>query len=262
MAWRLFRDAADEDYLLARISMRLRLHHQFYWSAQQALEKYLKCALILNGGNASSQGHDLKKLFDEIAEIAGGLIPTLFVPPNNFPKLSGVPNRGFEIFSEFVDRMNSEGSTNVRYRAYSIAPQNFDLHKLDELCFQIRRICIPLTLISGIKRKTYRELLFEDPDWQFEPNFGFMNFEWDKRRDEILPSLKWRNFAYYRTEANKNRTISVGRSVQNSPVYLTLKSFPALEAKEALEWLMSKTRMDSNDKTAIRGFLAKGSLGK
>ena len=47
-AIRCFRDTGDADYLAARMAMRARLAIPFLWSAEQAIEKYLKCILLLN----------------------------------------------------------------------------------------------------------------------------------------------------------------------------------------------------------------------
>ena len=62
----LYTDAADEDYSVARFSFRLGLGNQFGWSAQQAIEKYIKGALLLNGMNISELGHDLDRAFREV----------------------------------------------------------------------------------------------------------------------------------------------------------------------------------------------------
>ena len=48
-AWCLFGDSADEDYIIARAGFRRGLAHQFFWSAEQGVEKYTKYALLLNG---------------------------------------------------------------------------------------------------------------------------------------------------------------------------------------------------------------------
>ena len=60
-ATRSFRDMADRDYLAARLACRSDLIPQFLWSAQQAIEKYLKCILLLNRVPAKDVGHDIGK---------------------------------------------------------------------------------------------------------------------------------------------------------------------------------------------------------
>lgn len=61
-ATRSFRDMADEDYISARLAFRARLIPQFLWASLQAIEKYLKCMLVLNRIPAS-RGHDLGEIF-------------------------------------------------------------------------------------------------------------------------------------------------------------------------------------------------------
>lgn len=60
-ATRSFRDVADEDYISARLAFRARLIPQFLWASLQALEKYLKCMLVLNRIPAN-RGHDLGEI--------------------------------------------------------------------------------------------------------------------------------------------------------------------------------------------------------
>lgn len=48
----VFRKQADYDYISARANYRMRLRQQFLWSAQQAVEKYLKATLLFNGRSA------------------------------------------------------------------------------------------------------------------------------------------------------------------------------------------------------------------
>jgi len=45
-----FRDRADMDYVSARHLYRMGLMPPFLWSSQQAIEKYLKAAILFFGG--------------------------------------------------------------------------------------------------------------------------------------------------------------------------------------------------------------------
>src|SRR5688572_4958760 len=54
-AVRSFRDVADGDYIAARLSFRSQLIPQFLWQSLQAIEKYLKCILVLNRIKAPSR---------------------------------------------------------------------------------------------------------------------------------------------------------------------------------------------------------------
>lgn len=60
-ATRSFRDTGDGDYIAARLAYRAGLIPQFLWSSLQAIEKYLKCVLVLNRIPAQ-RGHDLAEI--------------------------------------------------------------------------------------------------------------------------------------------------------------------------------------------------------
>lgn len=60
-ATRSFRDTADGDYIAARLAYRAQLIPQFLWASLQAVEKYLKCVLVLNRVRAP-KGHDLAEI--------------------------------------------------------------------------------------------------------------------------------------------------------------------------------------------------------
>ncbi|MFL1806033.1 HEPN domain-containing protein [Plesiomonas shigelloides] len=63
-AIRSFRDTADCDYIAARLSFRAQLVPQFLWQSLQAIEKYIKCILVLNRVK-SPKSHNLSKLLSE-----------------------------------------------------------------------------------------------------------------------------------------------------------------------------------------------------
>jgi HEPN domain-containing protein len=65
-AIRSFRDMTDGDYVVARMAYRARFPPQFMWSALQAVEKYLKCMLVLNRVKATGLGHDLHKALSRV----------------------------------------------------------------------------------------------------------------------------------------------------------------------------------------------------
>lgn len=68
-AIRAFRDTADRDYLTARLACRADLIPQFLWSAQQAIEKYLKCILLLNRIPAKKVKHNINEALDLLAKL-------------------------------------------------------------------------------------------------------------------------------------------------------------------------------------------------
>lgn len=64
-AIRSFRDIGDGDYISARLAFRAQMIPQFLWSSLQAIEKYLKCVLVLNRIPAP-RGHDLGELLQAL----------------------------------------------------------------------------------------------------------------------------------------------------------------------------------------------------
>ncbi len=64
-AIRSFRDMGDNDYIAARLSFRAALIPQFEWQSLQAIEKYLKCILVLNRIKAQ-RTHELLALLHEV----------------------------------------------------------------------------------------------------------------------------------------------------------------------------------------------------
>jgi hypothetical protein len=70
-AVRCFRDMADGDYIAARMAYRARLVPQFLWASLQALEKYLKCILLLNRIKSNKATHDLAACLQKIEASAG-----------------------------------------------------------------------------------------------------------------------------------------------------------------------------------------------
>src|ERR1035441_9505367 len=68
LAIRSFRDIADQDYVAARLAYHHKLPEPSLWQSQQALEKYLKCILLLHRIPATDIGHSLSKAVERIQE--------------------------------------------------------------------------------------------------------------------------------------------------------------------------------------------------
>lgn len=60
-AIRSFRNTADADYVAARATFRAKLTPQFLWLSLQAIEKYIKCILLLNRVSSKGVNHFLKE---------------------------------------------------------------------------------------------------------------------------------------------------------------------------------------------------------
>ncbi|MBK7686911.1 MAG: hypothetical protein IPJ25_13650 [Rhodocyclaceae bacterium] len=61
---------ADQDYLMSRLLAQNGLPRGFYWAAAQAIEKYLKAFLLMNGeGVKGFKAHPIKALFKAASKI-------------------------------------------------------------------------------------------------------------------------------------------------------------------------------------------------
>ena len=238
LAWRLFRDAADDDYLISRWCAFVNLNYQHYWHAQQSIEKYLKCHLILNDLAVKSFGHDISKLWDRAVLTCGDLLPLILCPPRYVPgKTLGMRSR-FEPAEKFIARINQAGSPDQRYRYFSNTTDNYDLHKLDELVFFLRRICFPLNMPYGQTNKSFREILLSDRQLQPHQKFSFESEVRKNGFEERNKYLRRRNFAFFEDAALEEGKVSSSWSMTNSPIGMAIKGDG--EKKEALNWFLSK----------------------
>lgn len=135
-ASRSFRDPADQDYIVARMAYSGRLILPFLWLSHQAIEKYLKCILLINRIPVTSATHDLGKLLRKIQTI-------------NFIEFEGKA-------IEFVERINKIGNNRYFNLSYHILSDYIDIELLNSSVYNIRCYCRPLdydvTLPSGENR--------------------------------------------------------------------------------------------------------------
>lgn len=73
-AYQYFRHIADGDYIMARSAFFMRLAPQFIASAQQALEKYMKCILMLHRIDTKPFSHNIEKLCEKVKNIDNVMI--------------------------------------------------------------------------------------------------------------------------------------------------------------------------------------------
>lgn len=121
----------------------------FYWSAQQSLEKILKATLLLNGEKTKSFSHGLKMPFERAQIICGDLLPSVLVPHRNFYSREILSNYA-EPSIDFVERIETEGDPSNRYRHFGVHYRQADLHKLYNLYFSLRRTAFPLSMPEEI----------------------------------------------------------------------------------------------------------------
>lgn len=208
-----FRDTADFDYISARQSYRTCLFPQFLWSCEQAIEKYLKCILLLNRVPATKIGHDLVKGL-ELAE-------------RNLP----FQIRLRDEIREFITRVDSMGRW--RYMEASLDIRRNDLLLLDWTVWTIRRYCqsmnYELRTVSGklvnMLEPTLQQIEHSEtrPPYEFHLNGGRLEDIVKKRDHPARTALVWNNCCFGMRNRKRVRmtTYSAG---SNSPFFL----FPEL----------------------------------
>jgi HEPN domain-containing protein len=133
-AIRSFRDIADGDYIAARIACEAALVTQFLWASQQAMEKYLKCILLLNRVEARKVRHNLGLALEKI-QTSG--------------KLSLDLTRGTRDFIKMLDDYGP-----YRYLEVSNVAHGAQLVQLDRAVWELRRYC---TLERGPQEARLRD---------------------------------------------------------------------------------------------------------
>jgi HEPN domain-containing protein len=185
VATRCFRDIADDDYIAARAAYRARLVVPFLWSSLQAIEKYLKCILIVNDVSTHKLGHDIKAALRKINQRCPFSI-----------QLNSVEQ---EIF-DHVARYGPD-----RYLIYSYFIADKELLKLDMLVWHLRQYCRHLnseiTVPTGKKSILAAHLQAIEASWKSSPIQGHIP---TGRLEAILrdknhpsrPALIWKNMRY------------------------------------------------------------------
>ena len=164
----MFVNMADQDYLAARMAHGAEMFNLFIWSAGQAIEKYLKASLLLNGRSARDYGHNLEKLLTDVCEYANELFPERLAKPqgfevNPFFEWDTWPD---ESPARFVERFNG---ASIRYNTFAFVVCTRDLLYLDQFVFHARRAAVPLDECPDEKTpKDWREILKEAPRYGIE----------------------------------------------------------------------------------------------
>jgi HEPN domain-containing protein len=121
LAIRSFRDIADQDYIAARLAYHHKLPEPSLWQSQQALEKYLKCILLLQRIPANDIGHNLSKAVERIQEIRSISVQLTAQTIS------------------FISHLDMYGAE--RYLTTSSVAFGNDVVRLDRAVWELRRFC-------------------------------------------------------------------------------------------------------------------------
>lgn len=139
----LFIETGDEDYLMARWLYINDLPRQFFWSAAQALEKYLKAVILIKGDSVKAYSHNLVNLFAAVKLYDTVVIPVRLDAPCQVKAFSDpvYDNLWGDVSTEnFVNHIYKEGHPSNRYDYFGINQNFSDIYKLDQVVFVLRTI--------------------------------------------------------------------------------------------------------------------------
>lgn len=213
IAYRCFRDMADQDYITARTCYRLNLPANFNWCSLQAIEKYLKCLLLLHRVETKQVRHDLEKSLDKINALKIVNISSGFI---------------FQDESiQFIKDINNLGKSRYLGKSTYVTPCH--LESLDKCIFDIRRYAI-----KNIDQKYINKI--NDPSFEHFQDFplnGFLELVFSGINEPAKKELLLNNFYY------GSRVSSMSFSGQNMPAcYMGMNDEELLELYEELHKLI------------------------
>lgn len=257
---RLFTDSADEDYLVARLSFKLNLQNQFVWSAQQAIEKYFKAAILMNGKSVKKFKHNLVELYGEVKanNLYINLIPDTITPPIGPGVLDGVGSIVTENTSSVVERFCENGLPSQRYRDRGLLVFEWDLHYFDELCFLVRRCNVNLMRKfpkdGGDGSVTMSDILQQKKRWQPSGPLKTLNARRSFDNHEETSPERWRNFSYFPEQAIHGGFLANQMLHEYSPLWSALNLGP--KSLAAFEWILKNTIIDKDLRIALSAAIA------
>ena len=246
----MFVDPADHDYVVSRWCYQNCLFGSFFWNAAQAIEKYLKASLLLNGRSSKKFGHDLVRLYDAVTEYADDLLPDGLERPEAF---DGRPWLAETTPMAFISRLNEFGNPNNRYNMFGYDQRWSDLAHLDQIVWAIRRVTVGLDRgpVAGKPEQrpgvpsTNRELLAKHPRGR---NSRLGRIASGKEGDALRAAALRLNFPFAPEDYEHDPTEFQPRAVAQESVLLRrildrVPCAPDPVGAELAEWVLANIRL-------------------
>lgn len=205
---RCLRDTGDGDYIAARLAARHRLVPQFLWSAEQAIEKYLKGVLTLHRISALNIGHDIAKALSMIRQELGFEIP-----------LTSAQKRVFDLIAEW---------DSDRYFLNYVGVMGDELNYLDQMVWRMRQYCQPLDVVHyadepsrDVLERNVRNFESRKLTAPREADLvgGRLEIMLKDQNDPARPALVWKNLMFS-TSSRKKVYRRNHMHVSNAPLWL------------------------------------------
>jgi HEPN domain-containing protein len=181
-----FRDQADRDYIVARLACRYDLLPQFLWSAQQAVEKYLKAILLYNRVKAPHIKHDLTKALSLASSLS---TINIDLSPRS---------------RAFIDHLARYAQ--YRYIDVPFFVEGHILVDLDLTVWEVRRYCQVLNVFGKVLPPKEKAQLDQaraaidrsrdEPRYKFRLHGGLLEQMLSRSSHPSRPALLWQNSCF------------------------------------------------------------------
>lgn len=258
-----FVEPADQNYQLARWAKIHGFHREFYWQSVQAVEKYCKAVLVLNGESVIKDSHKIEILFDRCCTRLGDLIVQRFERPAEFPQ---------ELWNDeeprrFLRFLYQQGNPDSRYGMTSWFNRPSDLVKLDCLVFSLRRCAIGIDWVVGadfsvnseileFTGQSFSEVLRAKPEYQIREDFRVVSSPAVLSGENVAESLTMWNFQFASTSSNLDQPLPPSMSAiigpaRNSLLHILCSVMNKREGKEidkilleGVAWMLDTIKLD------------------
>lgn len=212
----------DQDYLMSRLLAQKGLSRGFYWAAAQAIEKYLKAFLLMNGeGVKKFKAHPIEGLFKAASRIDTS-IASLNILPHQSIQVDASVSHHLKTFAtmDFIDDIEKHGSADNRYNTFGVEYNTGHLCAMDSFSFKLRRKIGTIPINNSFKKLSSDLILI------FEKNNPWFQTE----ENQLLNRIPSKEFP-----------IQHSSSVTKFEFLIKNESNPAY--KIALQWLRKKMKL-------------------
>ncbi len=256
----MFLNTADMNYVGARAAFFERRDHDFWWLTLHAVEKYLKAALLINGGTANQPNHNLETLLGRLQAIDSRLVPPPFTPP------SLARQRGWfdHVNDSFLTSLNIYGSATNRYGAYSYVISDLDIFRADHLVYWARRHARSFrqTIPGSCDIDWIAELAVSPRLWRHHSGAPLERLADLARFDQAKRSFVRGNVAFF--PERKHRPLEPrGGLAHNAPIYHCIEALKTSAtgtpersgAREVLQWIIDHIHLPKIEVAEIKALL-------